>query len=62
MFNSEAQEDNQPFYYSNFDLLHNNWLKYTGTFNKDIKEGKGTLLLVNGEKYVGDFSHDMING
>ena len=29
---------------------------------EDFKEGYGTLFLANGEKYIGEFSQDMVNG
>jgi hypothetical protein len=45
----------EMFDYKNFDNLLEHWEKYEGSFVEDYKEGLGTLYLVNGEKYVGQF-------
>lgn len=50
------------FDYTNFDEINDYWIKYSGNFFEDNKEGKGTLFLSNGDLYKGDFKDDMIDG
>ena len=38
------------------------WLYYDGNFSHDDKSGKGTLVLSNGEEFVGEFLNDMAEG
>mgnify|MGYP000974613292 CR=1 FL=1 len=35
---------------------------YIGIFNKDMKEGKGTLYFTNGDYFAGSFEKDFVNG
>ena len=38
------------------------WVKYEGFFRDDNKEGKGKLVLSNGEVFNGVFEDDRVNG
>ena len=38
------------------------WKYYEGEMNYDMKHGKGTLVLENGEKFEGQFKDDLVNG
>ena len=46
----------------NFDLLANNWVKFQGNFEKDKRNGKGKLILSNGDIFEGNFEQDFIDG
>lgn len=50
------------FDYRNFDDVDNCWVAYDGNFAGDLKEGRGRLLLQNGEVYEGDFHEDAVHG
>jgi hypothetical protein len=50
------------FDYSNFDGLEKCWMRYEGSFIEGRKEGEGVIYLTNGEKYVGWFRNDVIEG
>lgn len=43
-------------------MIFSFWIKYSGNFDQDNKEGQGTLYLTNGERFVGTFQKDFING
>lgn len=43
----------KDFDYKNFDKLKNHWTSYSGEFRNHCMHGLGTLLLVNGEKFLG---------
>ncbi len=34
------------------------WVSYEGEFKHDAKDGKGTLYLINGDKFEGTFEDD----
>jgi hypothetical protein len=38
----------EPYDYTNFNNLDNEWIKYDGELNKDAKNGFGKLYLTNG--------------
>jgi hypothetical protein len=60
--NGKAQKLAESFDYKDFNKLANYWLKYEGDFKLDKKDGFGTLLLSNGEKFVGNFANDTVHG
>jgi len=62
VLNEEPQPLDQDFNFEDFDQLGEHWKSYEGDFVLDSKEGMGTLLLINGEKYIGSFKEDMIHG
>ena len=45
-----------------FDRATSYWTKYQGNFRNDQWEGKGELLLGNGDIYVGEFKRDAPHG
>lgn len=62
VYNKDPMQLTHTFDYTDFNYLQEYWEKYQGEFVNDFKKGFGTLYLVNGEKYVGQFNHDMIHG
>ena len=42
--------------------MDDEWVRYEGELRSDAKEGKGKLILTNGEEYEGEFSKDMVHG
>ncbi len=62
VYNEEPSNFQDVFNFENFDELEDNWDRFEGEFQEDFKEGLGTLFLVNGEKYIGEFKQDMVNG
>lgn len=38
------------------------WFKFEGCFIGGLKEGPGTIYLVNGNLFTGNFSKDLANG
>eukprot|EP01017_Pseudomicrothorax_dubius_P020578 TRINITY_DN223_c0_g3_i4.p1 TRINITY_DN223_c0_g3~~TRINITY_DN223_c0_g3_i4.p1 ORF type:complete len:575 (+),score=132.51 TRINITY_DN223_c0_g3_i4:66-1790(+) len=57
---SEYFADN--FDYSDFGKLGDRWSSYRGDFHEGVKEGKGTLVLSNGERFEGSFMADAVHG
>ena len=45
-----------------FDKLNNHWLSYSGEFRNHTLHGLGTLILSNGEKFLGGFAGGKIHG
>lgn len=62
VYNEDPLPLEGAFDFSNFDLVSEVWVKYEGEFSQDTKDGVGTLVLNNGEKYIGQFQKDMIHG
>ena len=56
----ELQQDG--FYGENFSNIGNGWLRYEGQFYKGTKHGFGCLMLTNGDKFVGHFNADNVEG
>jgi len=50
------------FDFTNFDKLANCWNSYSGTFVNNLMHGQGTLVLANGEKFIGKFNKGKIHG
>ena len=48
--------------YDNFDNLFNFWATYSGDFKNNSFNGIGTLILCNGEKFLGLFNLNKIHG
>ncbi|CAD8089440.1 unnamed protein product [Paramecium primaurelia] len=62
LYNEHPQPLQESFDYRDFDNVEDYWIKYSGNFDQDNKEGQGTLYLTNGERFVGTFQKDFING
>ena len=62
ILNKNPTQLNSPFNYNNFNSVENHWTSYDGYFSLDKKVGYGTLHLQNGEKFIGYFKNDMVNG
>jgi len=62
LYNEYPTPAREPFNYKDFNTLKNEWLRYEGDFRNGKKNGVGTVLLVNGEKYYGEFKDDKIHG
>lgn len=62
LYNENPAELRQPYNFSDFDNVDEYWTKYEGNFRDDNKEGHGTLFLSNGEKFIGTFDKDFVNG
>ena len=43
-------------------MLGDSWYYYEGNLIRDTKEGRGRILLTNGEVFEGDFYKDRIQG
>jgi hypothetical protein len=42
--------------------MYDCWEKYEGEFSNNVKNGEGTLYLLNGDKFKGMFLNDQVNG
>ncbi|CAD8212821.1 unnamed protein product [Paramecium octaurelia] len=62
LYNEHPQLSEEGFDYRDFDNVEDYWMKYSGNFKLDNKEGQGSLHLTNGERFVGSFERDLING
>ncbi|CAK68131.1 unnamed protein product (macronuclear) [Paramecium tetraurelia] len=62
LYNEHPQMLEESFDYRDFDYVEDYWIKYSGNFWMDNKEGQGSLHLTNGERFVGQFERDLING
>lgn len=62
MYNENPIHLTEEFNYTDFDNVDEYWTHYEGQFKDDNKEGVGTLFLTNGEKFVGNFYKDYVNG
>lgn len=62
LYNEDVVKLTQSFDYRSFDNVGDCWVKYEGLFKNDNKEGKGKLVLSNGEWFSGYFSEDKVNG
>ncbi|CAD8165162.1 unnamed protein product [Paramecium pentaurelia] len=62
LYNEHPQMLEESFDYRDFDYVEDYWMKYSGNFQMDNKEGQGSLHLTNGERFVGWFERDLING
>lgn len=51
-----------PLDWNNMTSIGNGWLSYEGNFVAGKMHGLGTLILVNGEKYTGEFDEGMVHG
>jgi len=62
LYNGLIEDLRSFFDYKDFNKVGKCWSKYEGDFEKDRKNGTGTLHLMNGEKYFGEFKNDKIHG
>jgi hypothetical protein len=53
---------NGDFDCAHLEDLADEWIKYEGYFQNDVKSGQGTLFLSNGESFRGTFENDHPNG
>jgi golgin subfamily B member 1 len=44
------------------DFLGNKWVSYSGEFRNNSMHGLGTLILSNGEKFLGSFAGGKVHG
>ena len=61
MFNTDLKRV-VDFDGTDFTKLKGNWLKFEGLFEKGKKHGIGSLLLANGDVFVGNFINDVVHG
>lgn len=47
---------------SDFGRVGQMWISYEGAFKGDMKHGQGIIELTNGEKVVGTFREDRLDG
>jgi hypothetical protein len=62
LHNDNPQSSNEPVDFKDFSKLGNNWKKYEGDFKKGKKQGVGTLYLLDGARYYGEFNDDQVSG
>lgn len=62
IYNENPAKIYGEFDYTDFDRLGDYWIKYTGEFITDLKDGVGTLYLSHGAKFEGNFVQDMVHG
>lgn len=62
LFNQNIIFSIEDFEYEDFNFLNGKWLRYEGMFENDKKHGKGILVLINGEKFYGNFEDGFIQG
>lgn len=62
LYNETPVELMDFFDYRDFDFVDELWVKYSGEFEQDNKEGFGTLHFSNGERFEGTFKRDLISG
>ena len=62
LYNEFPEYISTPFDGSRLDLVDCYWVKYEGNFENDLRSGKGSLFLTNGEYYEGEFKDDLVNG
>ena len=55
LINSNPKKFTKNFNFKDFNHLCRKWKSYEGDFTRGKWEGIGTLILTNGEKYVGKF-------
>lgn len=61
LYNTELKKLDE-FDGADFSRLRGGWLKFEGTFHKGMKKGMGTLLMTNGDVFVGNFLNDVVHG
>ncbi|KAL4490978.1 hypothetical protein ABPG72_008714 [Tetrahymena utriculariae] len=62
LYNQFPENLQNSFSYSDFNKISNYWKVYEGEFQLGLKNGSGTLVFTNEEKYSGKFINDKING
>ena len=62
LYSEDVVKLKDSFDYRSFDNIGDFWIKYEGYFLDDNKEGKGKLVLSNGEWFNGQFSEDKVHG
>jgi hypothetical protein len=77
-WDTDKMEGAGQFFYCRYKdrfegIFHNNYFLsgkiiyeeghiYEGTYEKNVKHGKGMITYKNGDKYIGDFSHNRVEG
>ncbi|EAR92999.2 kinase domain protein (macronuclear) [Tetrahymena thermophila SB210] len=62
LYNQFPENLQNSFSYSDFNKISNYWKVYEGEFQLGLKNGSGTLVFTNEEKYSGKFINDKVNG
>lgn len=62
LYNENTVFLNKEYDYSHLENLCQEWIKYDGYFQGDVKSGEGTLHLSNGERFKGHFENDLPHG
>jgi hypothetical protein len=58
---NESPTEGGPTNYQNFNFVDkNNWEYYEGEFDRDRKDGFGTVYFLNGDKFSGCFKEDAV--
>ena len=62
VYNDQQRMIHGTFDFTDFNQLDDEWVKYEGDLRSDAKEGRGRLVLTNGQIYEGEFEKDMVHG
>lgn len=62
IINEDAQPLNTSYDFHNFDQVGMKWRSFQGEFLHDQKDGKGTLILSNGEYLTACWKANKVNG
>ena len=52
----------EPFDFTDFNNLEQQWVFYEGGLVSDVKQGLGKIKLQNDETFIGNFYNDKLNG
>lgn len=62
MYNDQPETAGQRVDWEDFSTVGEKWLVYEGEFSKDSRHGRGAMRFVSGEKFVGTFRWEVIEG
>ena len=62
VYNEIAGEYITEVNFADLDEIKDGWTKYTGSFQKGQKSGKGTLILNNSDRIQGTWNQNLFNG
>lgn len=62
LFNHVPQMVSSDFDGRNFEDLRSSWIMFEGSFKNGKKNGLGTVVIANGDKFVGNFVDDVVEG
>jgi hypothetical protein len=60
--NQRVEGLQRDFDFRNFEKMKNYWTSYSGEFRSNCMHGLGTLVLSNGEKFLGSFAGGKVHG